>query len=111
MCIRDSKYPALRCKLRIVHASTFTDNPPNHPPGKRSRIGDTIVLLDRQDLYDRLKDFSEDFRFFVNDGFSVTLRGGARGNDSGVQLSSQFRQSVIVSSATEAIKVAAPGRP
>ena len=96
---------------RQVHASTFTDNPPNHPPGKRSRIGDTIVLLDGQALYDSLRDFPEDFKFFVNDGFSVTLRGGPRGSDTGVQLSSQFRQSVIVSSAAEALKVAAPGRP
>ena len=66
-----------------------------------------IVLLDGPDLNERLKDFSEDFKFFVNDGFSVTLRGGARGEDSGVQLASQFRQSVVMSSAAEAIRVAA----
>ena len=101
------RYPALRCKMRVVHKSIFTDNAPNHPPGKRSRIGDMIVLLDGPDLNERLKDFSEDFKFFVNDGFSVTLRGGARGEDSGVQLASQFRQSVVMSSAAEAISVAA----
>ena len=58
------KYPALRCKLRIVHKSTFTDNPPNQPPGKRSRIGDVIILLDGLELNDRLKNFPEDFKFF-----------------------------------------------
>ena len=100
------KYPALRCKLRIVHKSTFTDNPPNQQPGKRSRIGDVIVLLDGPELNDRLKAFPEEFKFFVNDGFSVTLRGGARGDDAGIQLASQFRQSVIVSSAAEALRVA-----
>ena len=67
------------------------------------------MLLDGQGLYDSLRDFSEEFKFYVNDGFSVTLRGGPRGTDSGVHLSSQFRQSV--SSAAEAVKVAAPGRP
>ena len=105
------KYPVLRCKLRIVHKSTFTDDPPNHPPGKRSRIGDVIVLLDGPDLNDRLKDLSEDFKFYVNDGFSVTLRGGARGDDTGIHLASQFRQSVVVGSAAEAVRVAAASRP
>ena len=47
------KYPALRCKLRIVHKSVFTDDPPNRPAGKRSRIGDTIVLLDGPELQAR----------------------------------------------------------
>ena len=101
------KYPALRCKLRIVHKSTFTDDPPNHPVGKRSRIGDTIILLDGPELNARLKNFPEEFKFFVNDGFSVTLRGGARGDDAGIQLASQFRQSVVVGSAAEAVRVAA----
>ena len=105
------KYPALRCKMRVVHKSTFTDDPPNPPPGKRSRIGDVIVLLDGPDLNARLKDFPEDFKFFVNDGFSVTLRGGARGDDAGIQLASQFRQSVVVGSAAEAVRVAAASHP
>ena len=39
------KYPALRCKMRIIHETKFLDDPPNHPVGRRSRIGDTIVLL------------------------------------------------------------------
>ena len=93
--------------MRIVHKSVFTDDPPNHPAGKRSRIGDIIILLDGPDLNERLKDFPEDFKFFVNDGFSVTLRGGARGDDQGIHLASQFRQSVVVSSAAEALRVAA----
>ena len=64
------------------------------------------MLLDGPDLNDKLKAFPEDFKFFVNDGFSVTLRGGVRGEDQGVQLASQFRQSVIVSSAAETLRVA-----
>ena len=70
-----------------------------------------IVLLDGPDLNARLKDFPEDFNFFVNDGFSVTLRGGVRGDDQGIHLATQFRQSVIVGSAAEAIRVAAASRP
>ena len=105
------KYPALRCKLRIVHKSVFTDDPPNRPAGKRSRIGDTIVLLDGPELQARLKDFPEEFKFYVNDGFSVTLRGGVRGDDTGIHLAAQFQQSVIVGSAAEAVRVAAASHP
>ena len=84
------KYPALRCKMRAVHKTVFTSDPPNHPPGKRSRVGDAIILLDGPDLLERVQQFPADFKFFLNDGFSVTLQGGVRGEDTGVQLSAQF---------------------
>ena len=105
------KYPALRCKMRIIHKSTFLSDPPNHPPGKRSRIGDSILLLDGEELNERLASFPEDFRFFINDGFSVTLKGGFRGEDTGVQLSKQFRSSVIIGAAAVATQVASGSRP
>ena len=105
------KYPALRCKMRIIHKSTFLTDPPNHPVGKRSRIGDAILLLDGEELNERLSKFPEDFKFFINDGFSVTLRGGIRGEDNGVQLSAQFRQSVFIGAAAEATNLAASSRP
>ena len=92
--------------MRIIHQTKFLDDPPNHPPGKRSRIGDTIVLLDGPDLLQRVQAFPEDFKFFLNEGFSVTLKGGVRGDDTGVQLSAQFRHSVIMSSAAETLRVA-----
>ena len=105
------KYPALRCKMCIIHKSTFLSDPPNHPPGKRSRIGDSILLLDRVELNERLANFSEDFKFFLNDGFSVTLKGGIRREDTGVHLSSQFRQSVIIGAAAEATNLASGSCP
>ena len=105
------KYPALRCKMRIIHRSKFLTDPPNHPPGKRSRIGDVILLLDGEELNERLSKFPEDFKFFINDGFSVTLRGGIRGEDTGVQLSAQFRQSVILGAAAEASNQTSTSRP
>ena len=105
------KYPALRCKMRIIHRSKFLTDPPNHPPGRRSRIGDVILLLDGDELNERLANFPEDFKFYINDGFSVTLRGGIRGEDTGIQLSTQFRQSVILGAAAEATKLASGSRP
>ena len=105
------RYPALRCKMCIIHKSTFLSDPPNHPPGKRSRIGDAILLLDGEELNERLANFPEEFKFFINDGFSVTLKGGFRGEDTGVRLSQQFRSSVIIGAAAEATKVASGSRP
>ena len=110
-CTIAFKYPALRYKMRIIHKSTFLTDPPNHPPGKRSRIGDSILLLDGEELNERIAQFPEDFKFFINDGFSVTLRGGIRGEDTGIQLSSQFRQSVIIGAAAEATNMASASRP
>ena len=103
------KYPALRCKMRAVHKTVFTSDPPNHPPGKRSRVGDAIILLDGPDLLERVQQFPADFKFYLNDGFSITLQGGVRGDDSGVQLSAHFRQSVIMGSVAETAKAAAAG--
>ena len=97
--------------MRIIHMSTFLSDPPNHPPGKRSRIGDAILLLDGEELNERLANFHEEFKFFIYDGFSVTLKGGFRGEDTGVRLSQQFRSSVIIGAAAEATKVASGSRP
>ena len=46
---------------------------PDKLPHKRSRIGNTTLLLDGPDLYEILKTEPEDRKYYLNDGFSVTL--------------------------------------
>ena len=96
------KYPNMKCKLRVLTTSTFTDDPPNKLPGQRSRIGDKIVLMDGDELSAKLKPYPEDFRFAISAGFSVTIRGGLRGNETGPTFERSFAQAVIVSAANEA---------
>ena len=100
------KYPDLNSDIRVLTRTTFTSDPPNLQPGKRSRIGDVILLLDGEDFYTKLRKYSEDFRFFLNQGFSVTLRGGIRGEEPTPNLSSHFASSVILNSTAEALRVA-----
>lgn len=68
--------PNMKCKLRILTTSTFTDDPPGRLPGQRSRIGDMIVLMDGEELSVKLRPYPEDHRFAISAGFSVTIRGG-----------------------------------
>ena len=63
-----------------------------------------IVLLDGPQLMERVQQFPENFKFFLNDGFNVTLQGGERGTASSLQLSTQLRQTIISNSSAEAIR-------
>ena len=63
-----------------------------------------IILLDGPELMDRVQQFPENFKFYLNDGFNVTLQGGDRDGSSSFQLSSQLRQAVISNSTAEAIR-------
>ena len=49
------------------------------PPGKRSRINDVIMLFDSPTLAAKLKDYSEEHKFYLNTNFSITIKGGERG--------------------------------
>ena len=95
------KYPDLKCKLRILTTSTFTDDPPNKLPGQRSKVGDKIVLMDGDELSAKLRPYAEDHRFALCAGFTVTIRGGLRGNESGPTFERSFAKAVIVSAASE----------
>ena len=65
-------------KFTHVTTTVFESDPPNKPAGKRSRIGDCIMLFDSQELAEKLRPFPEDHRFQINPGFSLTLKGGIR---------------------------------
>ena len=95
------KYPALKCKFRIVTTSTFTSDVPNKPPGQRSRIGDMIVLLDGDELAAKIRPFPEDHRFVLSRGFSVTLKGGIRGEDHAPQFERSFSSALMMNAAEE----------
>ena len=100
------KYPDLKSSLSIISEATFTENLPDWTPNRRSRIGDKIYLLDSPELATKLQKYPEDFRFHLSEGFSVTLRGGLRGEDVGTQFSSSFASKVMLTSTAEAMKSA-----
>ena len=64
-----------------VMTTTFDSDPPNMPTGKRSRIGDCIMLFDSQELATKLQPYPEDHRFHINPGFTLTLKGGIRSDN------------------------------
>jgi len=84
------KYPDLKCSFRVLTETIFTSDHPNKPADKRSRINDKILLLDGDELANKLKPYPEDFRFELSRGFNVTLRGGVRGNDTGPTFERSF---------------------
>ena len=100
------KYPDLNTNIRVITRTTFTEDHPARPPSRRSRIGDVILLLNGDEFYLRLRKYSEEFKFYLSQGFSVTLRGGIRGSDPTPNLSTQFASSVILNSAAEAMRFA-----
>ena len=67
------KYRHLNMRFLILTQTTFTKD--------HSRIGDTILLLDGPELYQVLKSEPEDKKYFLNDGFSVTLQGESARRD------------------------------
>ena len=98
------KNPEIRTRqVKFLCKTTFTADHPNKPAGKRSRIGDAILLFDSPELADKLKPFDKDKKFFYNSGFSVTLKGGERGTPS-INFAHALTSSVITSAAAEALR-------
>ena len=98
------KYPALYTKeITLLSRATFTSDPPDMEPGKRSRIGDRILLFDSPALAEKLKPYAEDHKFYLNKGFSITIKGGHRGNSIVDVFSHAATSSIIKSAAAEAM--------
>ena len=100
------KYRHLNVRFLILTRTTFTKDHPDKPPHKRSRIGDRILLLDGPALYEVLKTEPEDKKYFLNDGFSVTLRGGIRSTGPTSLFASSFASQVISGLPSETMKQA-----
>ena len=101
------KNPTLRTrKVTFLCKTVFESDPPNHPKGRRSRIGDAIFLFDSPELAEKLRPFKEDQQFYFNGGFSVTLKGGDR-DGSNSNFAHATMSTVISSSAAEAMRAAA----
>ena len=83
--------------------STFTSDHPDKKPEARSRIGDRIFLFDSPTLAEKLRPFPEDKKFMLNRGFSVTIKGGHRGNGITDIFAHAVTSSVIKSAAAEAM--------
>ena len=98
------KYPELYTRnIILLSRSTFTSDPPDMNPEKRSRI-DQILLFDSPTLAEKLRPFPEDKKFFLNKGFSVTLKGGHRGNSITDVFAHNYTSSIIKSAAAEAME-------
>ena len=67
------------------------------PVGRRSRVGDAIMLFDSPALAENLKKYDEDHRFQINSGFTVTIRGGDR--DTNGSLTQAITTSILNSAA------------
>ena len=85
----------------LLSRSTFKTDHPDKPPEARSRIGDRIFLFDSPTLAEKLRPYPEDKKFLLNRGFSVTIKGGHRGNDVIDIFSHAVTSSVIKSAADE----------
>lgn len=98
------KYPDLRSPIEIISEATFTENHSDWTPDRRSRIGEKIYLLDSPELAKKLEKYPEDFKFRLSEGFSVTLRGGVRGDEVTTQFASSFASKVLLNSSADAMK-------
>ena len=98
------KYPELYTKdITILSRATFTSDPPDMDPTKRSRIGDRILLFDSPSLAEKLRPFPEDKKFYLNRGFSVTIKGGHRGNAATDTFAHSVMSTIMKSAAGEAM--------
>ena len=93
-------------KVKFLCKTVFDSDPPMHPKGKRSRVGDAIFLFDSPELAEKLRPFREDQQFYFYRGFSVTLKGGDRDGQLS-NFSHATTSSIIQTSAAEALKAAA----
>ena len=98
------KYPELYTPdIVLLCRTTFDKDLPDKPKEKRSRIGDRILLFDSPTLSEKLRPYSDDKKFFLNKGFSVTLKGGVRGNAVSDNVSPNALSKIIKSAAAEAM--------
>ena len=105
--------PQLRKKFNVLSASTYTSEGPGYKPGRRSRIGDMIVIVEgSKDFMEALRGFPEEFRFKVSPTWRLTIRGGIRkGQPRGemeaadsLELSDFFRTLVMEAGVEDAMK-------
>ena len=98
------KYKELYTKdIVLLSRSTFTSDHPDKKPEARSRIGDRIFLFDSPSLAEKLRRYPEDHKFLLNRGFSVTIKGGHRGNGIADIFAHSVTSNIIKSAAEEAM--------
>ena len=98
------KYRDLHTKdIVLLSRATFKTDHPDKKPEARSRIGDHILLFDSPSLAEKLRKYPEDKKFLLNRGFSVTIKGGHRGNSITDTFAHAVTSSVIKSAADEAM--------
>ena len=98
------KYRDLYTKeIVLLSRATFKADHADKKPEARSRIGDRILLFDSPTLAEKLRKYPEDKKFLLNRGFSVTIKGGHRGNSITDTFAHSVTSSIIKSAADEAM--------
>ena len=110
MTILGKTFPQLNKPYTIIQTSKFTTEGPGHIPGRRSRIGDLIVLIEGSKEFMRgLREFHEDHKFRLSGGLQIIIKGGVRlgqkhkGNQE-LELSDIFKSLIMQSTADETME-------
>ena len=110
MGILAKKYPQLSHNYKILQTSRFTTEGRNHIPGRRSRVGDMIVLMEAsKEFISALKTFPEDFPFRMSGGWWMTNKGGIRAglrksDQKELELSDIFKSLIMEGAADETME-------
>ena len=110
MSILGKKYPILRRPYKILQTSVFTSEGPGYIPGRRSRIGDMILLIEGSKKFMAgLETFNEDHRFRLSGNWRIQIRGGkrigqGRRNSPDLELSEGLQSLVMQASADETME-------
>ena len=81
------QYPDMRCDAKFLYLKKFDTNREDWTPGKKSRIGDAIAVYTGPELLERISRYSEDHVFKLSKRWKITIKGGRRNVDAGLQAS------------------------
>ena len=111
--ILQRNYPQLNHKYKLIRSDKFITEGPNFQGG-RSRIGDTILLIEGSDDFMKgLELFPSKFLFQMSPTWKLSIRGGRRSDQTKAKESAeiatfteQFKNAVLVASAEATISEA-----
>ena len=107
MAILCENHPQLHHPYKILQTSRFTTEAPGHIPGRKSRIGAMILLVEgSKPFMDGLAEFPEEYRFRLSGSWRMQIRGGTRrgqrrSNAPELELSESLQSLVMQGSANE----------
>ena len=102
--------PQLLQPYKVLQSSRFVTEGPGYVPGRKSRIGDTIYLIEGSKAFMKgLSEFPENYRFKMSPTWRITIRGGERagqakkgnGDSDDLELSEYLQSLVMTATADE----------